>query len=110
MTLLTGEVVLIRMRFHQADSSKIRPALVLLDSGDQDFLAAPITSQQRTSDFDLPLQGWRAVGLNVPSTVRLHKLTVLPKPDIVRRLGVCSGEDRTVLADRLCRMFCPSPG
>ena len=45
MTLRLGEVVLIRMLFHQAPGSKVRPALVLLDAGDNDFVAAPITSQ-----------------------------------------------------------------
>jgi hypothetical protein len=43
MTLRLGEVVLIRMLFHQAPGSKVRPALVLLDPGDNDFVAAPIT-------------------------------------------------------------------
>jgi len=39
MTLQTGDVVLIRMRFHQTQGSKVRPALVLLDTGDDDFVA-----------------------------------------------------------------------
>jgi hypothetical protein len=47
MTLRLGEVVLIRMQFHQSSGSKIRPALVLLDTADDDFVAAPITSQAR---------------------------------------------------------------
>ena len=44
MKLRAAEVVLIRMGFHQAQGSKIRPALVLVDVGDEDFVAAPITS------------------------------------------------------------------
>lgn len=79
MTLQTGEVVLIRMQFHQTQGSKVRPALVLLDTGDDDFVAAPVTSQLRTSEFDFALADWRAAGLNVPSFARVHKLTVLPK-------------------------------
>ena len=43
MTLRLGEVVLIRMQFHQAPGAKVRPAVVLLDPGDDDFVAAPIT-------------------------------------------------------------------
>ena len=76
MKLQGAEVVLIRMRFHQAQGSKIRPALVLFDSGDEDFVAAPITSQPRTSEFDLVVANWQATGLNVPSMARVHKLTV----------------------------------
>jgi len=62
MTLRPGEVVLIRIDFHQTPGGKLRPAVVLLDSGDNDFVGAPITSQLRVSAFDLPIQtmagGW----------------------------------------------------
>ena len=108
MKLLAAEVILIRMQFHQVQGSKIRPALVLLDIGDDDFVAAPITSQPRTSEFDLIVADWQAAGLNVPSIVRIHKLTVLAKADIVRRLGVCSSADHERLTKLLCRIFCPA--
>src|SRR5258708_39252735 len=65
--LQVGEVVLIRMQFHQAPGSKIRPALVCLDTGDDDFVAAPITSQAKLSEYDLAIRDWRAAGLNVAS-------------------------------------------
>jgi hypothetical protein len=39
MTLRAGEVVLIRIEFHQTSGGKLRPAVVLLDSGDEDFVA-----------------------------------------------------------------------
>jgi mRNA interferase MazF len=90
MTLRFGEVVLIRMQFHQAAGAKVRPALVLLDTGDDDFDAGPITSQGRHSDLDFAMDDWRAAGLNVSSYIRVHKLTVLPKTDIIRRLGLLS--------------------
>ena len=107
MKLRASEVVLIRMRFHQAGGSKIRPALVLVDAGDGDFVAAPVTSQAKASEFDLVVADWQAAGLNVPSIVRVHKLTVLAKADIVRRLGVCSLTDGETLSMLLCRVFCP---
>jgi hypothetical protein len=37
------EVVLIRIDFHQASGFKVPPAVVLLDTGDDDFVAAPVT-------------------------------------------------------------------
>jgi len=82
--------------------------LVLLDTGDEDFVAAPITSRQRTSEFDYLIPDWRAAGLNVPSAVRIHKLTVIGKADIVRVLGILSDADRKSLLARVCRSFCPS--
>lgn len=106
MTLRLGEVVLIRMQFHQAMGAKVRPAVVLLDAGDDDFVAAPITSQERHSDFDLSILEWRDAGLNVPSSIRVHKLTVLAKTDIVRSVGTLSQSDRASLVHLLCRAFC----
>ena len=107
MSLRAGDVVLIRMQYHQTQGSKIRPALVLLDTGDDDFVAAPVTSQPRSSEYDLALADWKAAGLNVPSPARVHKLTVLPKTDVVRNLGSCSGPDRDALLKVLCQAFCP---
>jgi len=63
MTLRPGEVVLIRIGFLQTPGGKVRPAVVLLDSGDDDFVAAPITSHPARSDFDLTLRHWREAGL-----------------------------------------------
>ena len=64
MTLRPGEIVLIRIDFQQTPGGKLRPAAVLLDSGDDDFVAAPVTSHFRASDFDVPIHQWREAGLN----------------------------------------------
>jgi mRNA-degrading endonuclease toxin of MazEF toxin-antitoxin module len=109
MTLRPGEVVLIRIDFHQTSGAKVRPAVVLLDAADDDFVAAPITSQSRHTEFDLALQLWREAGLNVASTIRVHKLTVLAKDEIVRRLGELAPADRTALAAVLRRAFWLGP-
>jgi mRNA interferase MazF len=103
--LRRGEIVLIRIGFHQTTGGKVRPALVLLDSGDDDFVAAPVTSQSRNSPFDLPLVHWREAGLNIPSTARIHKLCVLIKDEIVRSIGVLSGLDQDALTRILRSAF-----
>ncbi len=105
MNLQPGEIVLIRIDFHQTPSGKVRPAVVLLDAGDDDFVAAPVTSQARDTDFDVALRQWREAGLNVASTIRVHKLTVLAKEEVVRRLGELADTDRTTLAKVLRRAF-----
>lgn len=71
-------------------------------------MAAPVTSRQRLSEYDLPLQEWKTAGLNVPSFVRVHKLTVLPKSGIVRCLGCLTNPDRDALAQTLARAFIPA--
>jgi len=106
MTLRFGEIVLIRVQFHESAGAKVRPALVLLDTGDEDFVAAPVTSRARHSEYDVALEDWLASGLNVASYVRVHKLTVLAKAEIVRRLDVISEKDRDLLLQVLCRTFC----
>jgi mRNA interferase MazF len=103
--LRPGDVVLIRLTFHQATGGKVRPALVLLDAGDDDFVAAPITSRQRVSDYDVPLQQWREAGLNTASTVRVYKLTVLAKSEVVRSVGHLGGFDRAGVTAVLHRAF-----
>ncbi len=105
MTLRPGEVVLIRIDFHQTPGGKVRPAVVLLDSADDDFVGAPITSRFRVSNFDVPIRQWREAGLNTASTIRVHKLTVLAKDEIVHRIGELAGDDRTALAKVLRRAF-----
>lgn len=105
MNLQFGEVVLLRMEFHQAAGSKVRPAVVLLDSGDDDFVAAPVTSRPRLSSYDLPVQEWKIAGLNVASVIRVHKLTVLPKSGIVRQIGSLTKPDRDALRQILARAF-----
>ena len=108
MTLRLGEIVLIRMQFSQAAGSKVRPALALLDTGDDDFVAAPVTSQSWISEYDMGIVDWRVAGLNVPSSVRVHKLTVLSKAEVIRSIGVISIADGESLLRVLCRTFCPS--
>ena len=105
MTLRPGEVILIRIDFHEAPGGKVSPTVVLLDSGDDDFVGAPITSRPRFSEFDLTLRQWREAGLNAASTIRVHKLAVLAKHEIVRRIGELSGEDRSALRDILRHAF-----
>jgi mRNA-degrading endonuclease toxin of MazEF toxin-antitoxin module len=107
MNLRAGELLLIRMPFHQAAGVNVRPAVVLLDSGDEDFIAAPVTSQPRRSAFDVELKDWRSAGLNVASYVRVHKLTVLAKTDIARKLGSLSPSDYRLINQVTCMASCP---
>ena len=106
-TLRFGDLVPIRMDFHQMAGAKVRPAVVLLDTGDDDFVAAPITSRERSSGWDFQLEHWREAGLNVASFVRVHKLAVLAKTNVARSLGTLSQADRDRLEAIVCRTYCP---
>lgn len=69
----SGEVILLSFPFADAAGSKRRPALVFLNTGDEDIIVARITSQIPQTDFDVELVEWQQAGLLLPSVVRVHK-------------------------------------
>ena len=71
----------------------MRPALVLLDAGDDDIVVARITSQEIRDEFDIEIHEWEAAGLALPSLVRVHKLATLDKRLVRHRLGALSFGD-----------------
>jgi mRNA-degrading endonuclease toxin of MazEF toxin-antitoxin module len=110
MNLRRGDIVLVQIPFHQSEGMKTRPAVVVLDCGDEDFVAAPITSRSRQGDLELALADWHAAGLNAPSFARIHKLAVLSKASVRRVIGNLAVTDLAHLQAVLCRAYCPSPG
>ena len=88
-----GDVVLVV--FSQTDGNrKQRPALVILDIGDDDIILAPITTTERKSKGDYKIKNWRQSGLLLDSWVRLTKITCLNKSDTRRQLGTFSASDK----------------
>lgn len=88
-----GDVVLLMYPFTSAEGAKKRPALVLLDTGDDDVVVARITSQATRGEFDVDLTQWQSAGLPVRSVVRVHKLLTAEKTLIQRRVGVLTASD-----------------
>lgn len=75
----SGEILLLAFPFADATGVKRRPALVLLDSGDEDIVVARVTSQIAQTSFDVEIVAWQEAGLLLPSVVRVHKLATLEK-------------------------------
>jgi len=73
---------------------KTRPALVIVDTGDADVVAARVTTQATSAYHDVPIADWQGAGLLAPSTARLHKLATLEKSLIRRILGSLQPGDR----------------
>jgi mRNA interferase MazF len=88
-----AEVILLTFPYTDTASAKQRPALVLLDVGDDDVLVARITSRTPTTHFDVELRDWHQEGLLLPSTVRVHKIATVEKRLVKRKLGTLSAED-----------------
>jgi mRNA interferase MazF len=88
-----GEIVLLSFPFADAITAKRRPALVLLDTGDEDIVVARVTSQVAQGPFDVELVEWQGAGLLLPSVVRVHKVATLEKHLVERRLGTLTAND-----------------
>jgi len=82
-----GQVVLLKFPFTDGRSFKRRPAMVVRDTEDWDVIVCRINSKIHSSDFDLPVKDWEAVGLKLPSVIRLHKLASLETALIERIFG-----------------------
>lgn len=87
-----GEIVLIEFPSVSGEERKRRPAMVVLDIGDDDLLLAPITSVARNSSGDQSIPDPRQAGLLLQSWVRLAKMNCLNKAGIQRKLGAVSDE------------------
>jgi len=92
-TYLPGDVVLLAFPFADTSGTKRRPALVLIDVGDQDVVVARVTSQPLSTAFDVSLDDWEEAGLVLPSVVRVHKVATLEKTLVERPLGALTPGD-----------------
>jgi mRNA interferase MazF len=88
-----GEIVLLSFPFADATEVKRRPALVLLDTGDEDIVVSRVTSQVAQGPFDVEFAEWRKAGLLLPSVARVHKVATLEKRLVERRLGALTASD-----------------
>jgi mRNA interferase MazF len=97
-----GDVVLLEFPFTDTSGSKRRPALVLLDTGDDDIVVARVTGQLSAAPHDVVLDEWQQVGLLLPSVVRLHKVATLQRRLVDKKLGRLTPGDwsRVILALR----------
>ena len=89
-----GDLILVDFPFAGGKQVKTRPALVILDTGDADFVAARVTTQAVSASQDVPISDWQGAGLLAASIVRLHKLATLEKSLVRRVLGSLQPADR----------------
>jgi mRNA interferase MazF len=105
MSYSFGDVFLLHFPFTDSSQTKPRPVIVLIDTGDEDFLVARVTSQEPHSKFDVVLDEWEEAGLKLPSIVRSHKLVTLHKNRIIRSIGKILEKDRENLKATLKVMW-----
>jgi mRNA interferase MazF len=100
-----GDVLLLHFPYTDSSATKPRPVIVLIDTADDDFLVARVTSQDAHSRFDVSLNDWGEAGLKLSSIVRLHKLVTLHKNRIIRTIGKISERDKEILKTTLKEMW-----
>lgn len=89
-----GDVVLTQFPYVSGATGKKRPVLILIDTGDDDIVAAVITSKPiRNTSYDVQLQDWQETNLLKPSVARIHKIYARRKDKIEESLGRISNDD-----------------
>lgn len=88
-----GAIVLLQFPFTDSTAVRRRPALVLLDTGDEDIVVARVTSQVAQTPYDVALMEWQRAGLLLPSIVRVHKVATVEKHLVERQLGALTKSD-----------------
>lgn len=100
-----GDIVLVRFPYTDSSRNKIRPSLILLDTGDDDVLLAKMTSRRPFVTHDIPLSDWKSASLPLASIVRLHKINTIAKTEIIAITGRLSQVDRMTVLQHLKEMW-----
>ena len=100
-----GDLILVDFPFAGGKQVKTRPALVILDTGDADVVAARVTIQAAVVSKDVPITDWQGAGLLAASIVRLHKLATLEKSLIRRVLGSLQSADRNQVSAVMKQLY-----
>jgi len=101
----SGEVLLLALPFADITTSKLRPVLVLLDTGDEDIVVARVTSQITRTVFDVEIVEYEQAGLLRLSVVRLHKVNTIEKRLVNRRLGILTASDWTQVREKIQQIW-----
>lgn len=99
--LKRGQIVLVRFPFVNEGKTKIRPALVLEDTMDDDVLGCRITGQFHKSPFDININDWKKSGLLMPSVIRVHKIATIDKTLIRKTIGLLEPDTVMEVNNRL---------
>jgi mRNA interferase MazF len=94
-----GDLILVGNPFVGSAATKDRPALVILDTGDNDLVVARVTTRIHSTPQDVEITDWQAAGLLALSYVRLHKLATLEKNLVRRHLGHLTPGDQQKVSD-----------
>jgi len=105
-----GSVVLVRFPFSDLSHSKMRPAVVLVESGRGDWLLCQITSNPYSDSraVELTDTDFQSGSLRLTSYARPTKLFTAHQSLISSEVGVLHDESLTRIIDALIELLQPS--
>ena len=103
--LQPGDVVVTTFPFADRTGTKLRPALVLRDTGDNDLIVALISTRASRSEFDAPLADWQQAGLAQPSIARVDKVLTTAKTRLRGPVGSLTPRDWAQVRARVRRLW-----
>ena len=103
--LIFGEIVLLKFPFTNEKKYKKRPALIILDTEDNDIIVCRITSKLYNTEFDFEIENWEKCGLRLSSVIRLHKIASLEKNLIEQKIGKINVEMKKKLKGKFSRLI-----
>ena len=104
-----GDIVLVPFPFTMGTSSKPRPAIVVSNSivnKTQDVILAQITSKPRKDEFTYILDTQNlSNSLNLKSQVRCHKIFIIEKSTIFKKISKLNDDGFSELKSRIFSLF-----
>ena len=100
-----GDIVLLEYPYTDLSGVKLRPAIVLKDTNDFDFITARVTSQSRQTEYDIEVTDWKKARSLLPSIIRKHKIATLETKLVKRQMGKLSASDLDSLLQRITSLF-----
>ncbi len=87
MSYSFGDIVIIAFPYTNMNNTVMRPAMVIVDTKDEDIIVARITSQKRNIETEVEIHNWKSKGLLMQSYVRLSKIATLNRKDIKKKIS-----------------------
>jgi len=100
-----GDVVLLSFPVPGANAVRHRPALVLVDTGEEHVVVARVTSSPALDAWDVQVLAWQEAGLLLPSTISVHLVATLDRYLVERTLGSLARSDWAQVRAALHRLW-----
>lgn len=98
------EIVLIPFPLTDLASQKIRPALQLSNTGDEDVILCAISTKKH-STYDIKVTPTKANGLKTVSYIRSNKIATIEKRLALAKLGDLDAKSKSLVKLKLKNLF-----